>query len=69
MKQFVLVDKQTFETKLVIELDDYTHLRKDRQDRDSFIDQALKNAGVAIIHVKEHNLVELNSKINDLSTI
>lgn len=56
---FVLVDKLTFETKLVIELDDHTHLRKDRVDRDSFVDSSLKSAGIAIVHVKEHNIDEI----------
>lgn len=61
---FVLVDKVTFETKLVIELDDHTHLRKNRVDRDSFVDSSLKSAGIAIIHVKEHNLEEISQIIN-----
>lgn len=60
---FVLVDKETFETKLVIELDDHTHLRKDRVDRDGFVNSSLKSAGIAIIHVKDHNLEELRSKL------
>lgn len=53
---FVLIDKLTFETKLVIELDDYTHLRRNRIDRDSFVDSSLKSAGIAILHIKDHNL-------------
>ena len=56
---FILVDKQTFETKLVIELDDSTHFRRDRQDRDGFIDQALKQAGITIFHAKGNNLNEI----------
>ena len=60
---FVLIDKQTFQTKLVIELDDSTHYQWKRQQRDSFVDQALKTAGVAILHVKEHNLGEAKLEI------
>lgn len=56
---FVLVDKINFETKLVIELDDFTHLRRNRIDRDSFVDSSLKSAGIAIVHVKEHNIDEI----------
>ncbi len=62
---FVLVDKITFETKLVIELDDSTHLRKVRIERDSFVNSSLKSAGIAILHVKDHNLKEIEALIKD----
>lgn len=60
---FVLVDKLTFETKLIIELDDYMHSRKNRIDRDNFVDKSLKSADIAILHIKDHNLEELKSKL------
>lgn len=34
----------------LIELDDYTHQRRDRQERDEFVDTVLRQNGYAIIH-------------------
>jgi ssDNA-binding Zn-finger/Zn-ribbon topoisomerase 1 len=36
---------------LVIELDDASHQRKDRQDRDKLVDGAFTTAGMSILHV------------------
>ena len=36
----------------VIELDDLSHLRADRRERDAFVDAALAAAGIPILHVK-----------------
>ena len=49
---FVLIDWQTGETKLVIELDDRSHERPDRIRRDKFVDSVLKESGVPILHHK-----------------
>ena len=56
---FVLFDKQGVSPVLVIELDDYTHQRPDRQARDGFVDRVLNHCGIPIIHtrlVSEENL-------------
>ena len=37
--------------RVVIELDDYTHSRPDRRERDKFVDEILKEVGLKIIHV------------------
>lgn len=49
---FVLIDKAAGTTKLVIELDDKSHLRADRQRRDRFVNGILKEAGIPILHKK-----------------
>ena len=48
---FVLCDANSFTPLLVIELDDSSHEREDRQERDAFVDTALDAAGLPILHV------------------
>ncbi len=48
---FVLMDERTAEIRLLIELDDRTHQRPDRQERDRFLDQAVCAAGLPVLHV------------------
>jgi very-short-patch-repair endonuclease len=48
---FLLCDHGTMEAKLALELDDKTHERPDRQTRDQFVDQALSDAGVPLLHI------------------
>lgn len=43
---FVLVDKNTFETVEVIELDDPTHLWKSRKKRDDFVNKVFDETGI-----------------------
>lgn len=38
--------------RLVIELDDRSHYRADRRDRDAFVDDVLASAGIPILHVR-----------------
>lgn len=49
---FVLCDEMTTRPLLVVELDDSSHLRRDRADRDEFVDYACASAGLAILHIK-----------------
>src|SRR5712691_8523171 len=49
---FVLVDPLTMEVKKVIELDDHSHDRQDRQGRDQQLDSILTQAGIPIVHYK-----------------
>jgi hypothetical protein len=49
---FVLCNKDTLAIEVCIELDDWTHKRKSRRERDEFVDQALNAAGVRIEHVQ-----------------
>ena len=48
---FVLVDVRSTEIVLVVELDDKTHRRRDRSERDEFLDRAFAAAGVDVLHV------------------
>ncbi len=48
---FVLVHPLTFAPLLVIELDDSTHEEYERKVRDAFVDEAMNQAGIPILHV------------------
>lgn len=49
---FVLIDPQTGETQLVVELDDASHRLADRMRRDRFVNGVLKTAGIPIVHIR-----------------
>lgn len=49
----------------IIELDDTTHLRKDRIERDEFVDTVLKGAGYRIVHTWEICPEDLNKAIGE----
>ncbi|HNX05201.1 MAG TPA: DUF2726 domain-containing protein [Opitutales bacterium] len=49
---FVLCDEKDTRIIGVVELDDSSHDRPDRMARDIFVDSALKQAGIPILHVK-----------------
>lgn len=48
---FLLCDSVSMKPILGVELDDKSHARRDRQDRDEFVDQVFKVAGLPILHV------------------
>jgi very-short-patch-repair endonuclease len=48
---FVLCDRQSIAPVLVIELDDASHEREDRKERDAFLDKALAAASLPILHI------------------
>jgi very-short-patch-repair endonuclease len=48
---FVLCDPDSTRPLLVIELDDRSHQRSDRRERDGFIDDACAAAGLPILHI------------------
>ncbi len=48
---FLLCDHGSMEVKLAVELDDKSHQRPDRVDRDQFVDQALADAGLPLLRV------------------
>mgnify|MGYP001346183867 FL=1 len=48
---FVLCNPSTLKVQLIIELDDKSHTRDDRKRRDNFLDDALKSAGIKILHI------------------
>jgi len=49
---FVLFDRSALTPLLALELDDASHARGDRKERDAFVDQALAKAGLPLLHVK-----------------
>jgi hypothetical protein len=49
---FVLIDKETTDIKICIELDDSTHRTvKARMDRDKFVNKAFETAGVRLVRI------------------
>jgi very-short-patch-repair endonuclease len=66
---FVLCDKAYISPKLAIELDDKSHERPDRQERDKEVERILKEAGVPLLRIENNgNFVatELSTKIKAL---
>lgn len=51
---FVLCDRSYIAPKLAIELDDQTHERSDRQDRDQEVERILKASGVPLLRLGNH---------------
>lgn len=65
---FVLCDAGTVKPILVIELDDSTHARQDRRNRDAFVDAALQAARLPILHVqakRSYSTAELRQTIDE----
>lgn len=48
---FVFCDKQTMEISFCLELDDPTHNKKERVERDNFVNKAFYDAGMPLIRV------------------
>lgn len=46
---FVACDPNDLSVQFAVELDDKSHDREDRQDRDTFLDAAMKKAGVSVV--------------------
>src|SRR5688500_7169560 len=46
---FVLADADTLAIRMAIELDDRSHERPDRRERDAFVDQALQAARIPVV--------------------
>ena len=63
---FLLCSSDVFRPVLAIELDDKSHHRQSRIDRDKFVDDALSAAGLGILHVpvqQAYNVNELKKLI------
>lgn len=48
---FLICDSATMRPLVGIELDDKSHQRKDRQERDAFVDEVFHAAGLPLVHV------------------
>lgn len=65
---FVLCDKAYISAKLAIELDDKSHERPDRQERDQVVERILKDAGVPLLRLENHgtfNPSELMQRVQE----
>jgi len=51
---FVLCDKVYISPKLAIELDDKSHERPDRQERDQEVERILADAGIPLLRLENH---------------
>ena len=54
---FVLCDKAYLSPKLAIELDDKSHERPDRQERDREVERILHEAGVPLLRLENHGRI------------
>jgi len=65
---FVICDPESYVVIGVIELDDRSHLREDRRERDEFIDGALEAAGISILHMpaqRRYSALKLRDQVLD----
>jgi len=65
---FVLCDPGSLEVKVAIELDDSSHQRKDRQERDEFVDHAFESADLPLVRFpvkSSYHSREIREIIND----
>ncbi len=63
---FVLYDPRTTEIVLAIELDDRSHARPERRDRDAFVDEVLAACGVVLLRVRaaaNYDVAAIQSRI------
>ena len=65
---FLLCDRSTMEAKLAVELDDRSHQRPDRINRDRFVNRALADAGLPLLRIEvqpAYDAWELRKSIDD----
>lgn len=68
---FVIADKETTRIRLCIELDDPTHKKKKRIQRDEFIDKLFEDLQIDLLRIKtcnEYNINQIESKIRSTCT-
>lgn len=66
---FVLCDKAYISPKLAIELDDRSHERPDRQERDQEVERILREVGVPLLRLQNHggfDAVQLATQIKSV---
>lgn len=59
---FLICDRNTLKPVFAIELDDRSHNRPDRKERDEFVDEVFKKAGLPLLHIpvqESYNTSEL----------
>ena len=60
---FVIVDLASGDARLVIELDDRSHDRPDRRDRDALVDAALRVAGIPIARFRPGQRLDISQHL------
>ncbi len=65
---FVCLRSDDLTTVGVIELDDSSHNRQDRQERDKLVDEALRSASIPICHVKVRRNYDLALLADQITT-
>lgn len=63
---FVLCDKENIRPLIAIELDDSSHNREDRIKRDDFLDEALHDAGLPILHIRVQETYDVEELIRQI---
>lgn len=53
---YVLCDKETLQPTYAIELDDYTHDKADRRERDIEVERIFEQAQLPLIRIKDKNI-------------
>ncbi len=66
---FVVTDIKNIKPLLIVELDDSTHNQKKRIERDKFLDKALYDAGVQVIHISTQHSYNVNELLLQIETI
>lgn len=56
---FLLCDKEYISPKLAIELDDWSHSRPDRIERDIEVERILKETGIPLLRIRSSNELEI----------
>lgn len=51
---YVLCDRQTFKPTYAVELDDYTHAYKNRQERDKEVERIFQGAGIPLVRFNDY---------------
>ena len=68
---FVIADKETTKIRLCIELDDPTHKKKKRIERDEFVNKLFEDLQIDLLRIKtsnEYNTNEIESRIRSTCT-
>lgn len=66
---FVICDPKTTRPLLVVELDDQSHARADRKNRDGFVDRACASAGLPILHVRAAGSYDTKKLAADIAAL
>ena len=60
---FLICQPDSFKPLLAVELDDYTHQYKSRQDRDDFVNSVYRSVGLPVLHITEINSEKIESDV------